>query len=194
MHSIVAIHNPTEVYPTGDSSINCTDPECLARLYRLMSTPQYRNYGTWTGSPDDHSVLMTAPPFSLAPGDKHIEIWINFGRNIPEDGLTWSQWYHRVLRYVGFYRGDVNLSDNLEIPSLDVTDLVYMINYLFKHGPAPEPYADQGDVNADGKVDVVDVVYMINYVFYGGPPLQDYVRFIPQKFIRPSLFANPNWQ
>jgi hypothetical protein len=208
MNSIVAIHNPTEVYPTGDSSINCTGPECLARLFRLMSTPGYRDYGYWTGNPDDHSILMTAPPFTLAPGEKHIEIWINFGRNTAEDLLTWSQWYHRVLRYIGFYRGDVNASDNLEVPSLDVTDLVYLINYLFKYGPAPKPYADQGDVNGTGclgyhpdpkdggaeYVDITDVVYLLNYVFVGGPPPVDYVRFIPQCWSRPSLFENNNWK
>jgi hypothetical protein len=47
--------------------------------------------------------------------------------------------------------------------------VVYLINYLFKGGPAPNPMA-AGDVNGDCVVDVGDVVYMINYLFKGGNP------------------------
>jgi len=55
-----------------------------------------------------------------------------------------------------------------------VSDVVYLINYLFKGGPAPlcppAPYLTCGDANGDGKVTVSDVVYLINYLFKGGPP------------------------
>jgi len=51
---------------------------------------------------------------------------------------------------------------------LDVADVVCEINYLFKGGPPPQPYA-VGDVNCDGVNDVGDVVYLINYLFKGGP-------------------------
>ncbi|MDP3025110.1 MAG: M20/M25/M40 family metallo-hydrolase [candidate division Zixibacteria bacterium] len=49
-----------------------------------------------------------------------------------------------------------------------VSDAVYLINYLFKGGPAPVPL-DSGDANCDGQVTVADVVYIINYLFKGGP-------------------------
>jgi len=61
-------------------------------------------------------------------------------------------------------RGDAN-GDGI----LDVGDVVYLINYLFKSGPAPIPL-DAGDANCDGIVDIGDVVYLINYLFKGGPP------------------------
>jgi len=51
---------------------------------------------------------------------------------------------------------------------LDVADVVCEINYLFKGGPPPQPYA-VGDVNCDGVNDIGDVVYLINYLFKGGP-------------------------
>lgn len=141
----------------------------------------------------DFSLLMTEQPIDLLPGDGHIEIWIDFGRNL-QDGLTWSQWRHRVLRYAGFYRGDVNASGTLEIPAMDVSDLTYLINYLFKYGPEPIPYEDQGDVNADRIVNIADVLYLINYTFIDGPAPIDYVRFIPSMWSRPSLFENPLWE
>jgi hypothetical protein len=47
--------------------------------------------------------------------------------------------------------------------------VVYMINYLFIHGPAPNPVG-RADCNCDGIVNAADVVYLINYLFINGPP------------------------
>ena len=52
--------------------------------------------------------------------------------------------------------------------SIDIEDVVFAINYLYRSGPAPDPL-EVGDVNCDGGVDVGDVVYLINYLFKGGP-------------------------
>ncbi|MFH0930987.1 MAG: FG-GAP-like repeat-containing protein [Candidatus Zixiibacteriota bacterium] len=52
--------------------------------------------------------------------------------------------------------------------TLTVSDVVYLINYLFRGGPAPDPM-EAGDANCDGKVTVSDAVYLINYLFRGGP-------------------------
>lgn len=63
----------------------------------------------------------------------------------------------------GILHGDVNLDGQLS-----VADVVYLINYLFKGGPAPElPII--ADINRDGNITVSDAVYMINYLFKGGP-------------------------
>ena len=51
---------------------------------------------------------------------------------------------------------------------IDLADVVYLINYLYKSGPAPEPL-EAGDANCDSVVDLADVVYLINYLFKGGP-------------------------
>jgi glucose/arabinose dehydrogenase len=51
---------------------------------------------------------------------------------------------------------------------VNVGDIVYLINYVFKAGPAPG-CAGQADVNSDCSVNVGDAVYMINYVFKLGP-------------------------
>jgi hypothetical protein len=51
---------------------------------------------------------------------------------------------------------------------ITVSDAVYLINYLFKEGPAPVPLAS-GDANCDGQLTVADVIYLINYLFKGGP-------------------------
>ena len=52
---------------------------------------------------------------------------------------------------------------------INVSDVIYLINYLFIDGPEPVPLWIVGDVNCDIKVDVSDVVYLINYLFINGP-------------------------
>ncbi len=57
---------------------------------------------------------------------------------------------------------------------VNVGDAVYMINYVFKSGPSPSPYAIcSGDANGDCQANVGDAVYIINYVFKSGPPPPD---------------------
>jgi hypothetical protein len=48
-------------------------------------------------------------------------------------------------------------------------DVVYLIAYLYRSGPAPNPLL-AGDMNGDGVVELSDVVYLINYLYKGGPP------------------------
>ncbi len=62
-----------------------------------------------------------------------------------------------------FIPGDVN-GDH----SVDVEDLVYMVEYMFNDGPAPAMEAS-ADVNGDCSVDISDVVYMAEYEFLSGP-------------------------
>lgn len=50
----------------------------------------------------------------------------------------------------------------------DLADLVYLINYVLKHGPRP-CVLESGDMNCDGSVNIVDIVYFVNYLFRGGP-------------------------
>lgn len=65
--------------------------------------------------------------------------------------------------------GDINFDCRIS-----VSDVVYLMGYLFKFGSPPlcppAPYLECGDTNSDGQVTVGDVVYLINYLFKGGPP------------------------
>jgi hypothetical protein len=62
-----------------------------------------------------------------------------------------------------FIRGDANKDEKV-----DVGDVVWILNYLFKSGPAPCPKS-AGDANCDGAVDLADAIYLLNYLFKGGP-------------------------
>jgi len=61
-------------------------------------------------------------------------------------------------------RGDAN-GDG----AITVVDALYMLNYLFRHGPPPVSF-EAGDANCDGDHGALDVIYLLNYLFRGGPP------------------------
>jgi hypothetical protein len=51
--------------------------------------------------------------------------------------------------------------------TVNVSDAVLIINYVFVGGDPPDPL-EAGDVNCSADVNVSDAVYIINYVFVGG--------------------------
>lgn len=66
--------------------------------------------------------------------------------------------------------------------NIDISDLVYLITYMFQQGPPPvcdmpdvpgcsEHYYIEADVNGDGICvpDISDLVYLVSYMFQGGP-------------------------
>ncbi|MGB8658337.1 MAG: S8 family serine peptidase [Candidatus Zixiibacteriota bacterium] len=62
--------------------------------------------------------------------------------------------------------GDAN-GDGL----VNAGDLVYILNYIFRGGPLPDP-PSAGDANGDCVINSGDIVYLVNYLFRVGPPLQ----------------------
>jgi len=101
-----------------------------------------------------------------------------------EDGTGIFEWtpsdeqagYHDLL----FYADDGELADSQQVSirayrcgnadnlgGIDIDDVVYLIQYLFAGGPAPDPL-DSGDVDCSSITDIDDVVYLITYLFQGG--------------------------
>jgi len=60
-------------------------------------------------------------------------------------------------------RGDAN-SDGKR----NITDVIYMVNYVFKGGCSPLGTC-LGDANNDSQVNLADIVFLVNFVFRGGP-------------------------
>ncbi len=92
-------------------------------------------------------------------GKVYTVLWKNTGD--PQSRIVYDQ-----LTLIGsqFLPGDAN-GDWV----VNVADAVYLINFVFKDGPAPEPQL-AGDANCDAAANIGDAVYLINYVFKGGPP------------------------
>ncbi len=63
---------------------------------------------------------------------------------------------------ISHMRGDPNADG-----SVDISDAVYIISYIFGGGPAPMPL-ESGDADNDLSVDIFDAVYLIQHIFDGG--------------------------
>jgi hypothetical protein len=50
---------------------------------------------------------------------------------------------------------------------VDLSDVIYLLNYLFRNGPLPCPM-EAGDANCNGLVDLSDAIFLLNYLFKGG--------------------------
>ena len=101
--------------------------------------------------------------------DEACDIGVDGAGHVYVTGCIWVGEYsgacdYATIKYSEALRGDVN-GDG----AIDVADILYLINYLFIGGPAPEPL-ESGNINCDGVVDIADVVYLINYLFIGGSP------------------------
>ncbi|MCP4567497.1 MAG: hypothetical protein GY841_07955 [FCB group bacterium] len=83
-------------------------------------------------------------------------------QDVPSDGAL-STFEYDVEEGYHYLNGDANRDE-----TLNVGDAVFLINYVFKNGPAPEPL-EAGEANCDLAINVGDAVYMINYVFKSGP-------------------------
>jgi len=58
--------------------------------------------------------------------------------------------------------GDFNRSSQV-----DISDVVFLIRYIFASGTPPED-RNHGDIDCDGSTDVGDAVAMLHFVFNGG--------------------------
>jgi hypothetical protein len=63
-----------------------------------------------------------------------------------------------------FIRGDYNGSG-----TVDLTDSVAIVNFLFRSGTPPE-CRDAADADDRGTIDITDSIFLLNFLFHGGSP------------------------
>jgi uncharacterized delta-60 repeat protein len=142
-----ATYDTTQDYNhDGDKDDIVTIPDRLVGVYQIEVVTEPGGSGNYElgiridgGAPS----MLTMPGGNPCPGPGEVD---TFTYNAP--------WYKS---------GDAN-GDWM----VDVGDVVYLINYLYKSGSVPDPLVS-GDATCNGYVDVGDVVFLINYLFKGGP-------------------------
>lgn len=74
-----------------------------------------------------------------------------------------------ILNWFGLFKPSFQHGDANGDGVLDLGDVVYLINYVYKDGDPPAPL-EAGDANCDGVVELADIIYLINYLYKDGPP------------------------
>jgi hypothetical protein len=101
---------------------------------------------------DDLSVVHIGDDF----GAHMITLEVTDGNGMPNYDIVF------VTVLPTFLCGDADASGGV-----DIDDAVYLINYIFMGGPAPEP-PEAGDCDCTSTIDIDDVVWLINYIFVAG--------------------------
>jgi len=141
------------------------DSESDPVMFYTMSTPA----GWWTPTDSVAGTKYQSETFKV--------VVFGFGfESLRTDGGFFHGEYcskpHLVMQRVldwlripcSYVPGDANGDGTVELG-----DVVYLITYLYKDGPAPVPLLS-GDANCSGVVELGDVVYLITYLYKEGPP------------------------
>lgn len=95
-----------------------------------------------------------------------------------------------------------NIDDDAE-QQINITDLVFLVTFMFQDGPAPlcddpfspdcpDHYYIEAYVNADSACvpDIADLVHLVNYMFQDGPDPLDCPPPVPDSVILPLTIGN----
>jgi len=135
------------------------------------------------GSPESFPFLDQIFPGQLVLRMRYsipalVQYYIDSLAALPEPELMWDEAVYPLavkgqyldgtafnlctdLIIIGHRSGDVNGDD-----SRTVTDITFLIGYLFRGGPAPDPVY-LGDVNHDGQTTVADITRLVGIIFRG---------------------------
>jgi hypothetical protein len=91
------------------------------------------------------------------------------GDDLNDDGDTVDSILHtaRLAPAPRFSRGDADGSK-----TIDLSDGISVLNYLFLGGPAPG-CLDAADADDGGSLDISDAIYVLDFLFLGGPPPEE---------------------
>jgi hypothetical protein len=111
------------------------------------------------------SDILTASIFTEGIEEGEYAAMINVASNDPDEFENpWSIPVSlTVTTEQPFICGDADGSE-----TVDIDDVVYIIQYIFNSGPAPDPL-EKADVDCSGDVDIDDAVYLLQFIFSGGP-------------------------
>jgi hypothetical protein len=136
------------------------DPTCVSHdMYSSDLNPQ-------NPSPGNPSWEIDYPyPLGKYSGMNFSEGFKAPSRPAPKDAVLYATEVEcAVMITSGYIRGDCN-GDG----TIDVGDIVFLVNYLFLGAYGPDPL-DAGDADCNGEVDVGDIIYLVNYILLGGMP------------------------
>jgi hypothetical protein len=177
----MTLENDVWVYTSGPYGSEAPFPG--PETYELMTNPDNDGFtlATVDSICEDLTTLVTFGVYDMEPGDTICVVKIisttrdDPGAAILSDNVdkanAFIEEHPEIKCAMGPGPCECLPADANNDGGHNVADAVYIINYVFKNGPAPIPYpVCSGDAQGDCGVNVADAVYLINYVFKNGPP------------------------
>ncbi len=145
--------------------------EIQIRLSIVQTQPGMEKISAMNGGQPVLKFGNTATSYSaISFADYHRVVFITWGyeqilSSLTDQGFaSRTEVLQRILDFFPAYMcGDVD-GDRL----VNILDIVFLINYKYKSGPAPDPI-QSADVNGDELVNILDIVYLINFKYKAGP-------------------------
>ncbi len=180
---VSVLYDSTSRYLKVKTWVTALDTFAHADAHLRYAITESHRYYHWEGQDSLQDIVRKMLPdyngiaFNIGPG----EVFADSQRYVLD-----TSWVDRKCQVVVFVQSDYYLgkpvftckSSDLFITYVygdctgdgvvDVGDVVFLVNYLFRGGAGPDPY-DSGDCNGDCQVDVGDVIYLINYLYKDGP-------------------------
>jgi hypothetical protein len=160
---------------TGDSLVYLNG--IRAYLYEVTNTSELNavfdvfvwDDSGWLG-PDTAARAIPAQQadtfsFDVNPQNTHLNArsTLSFMVRIRND--TTETDLHTAPAMAVLQHGDANASG-----SINITDVAYLVSYLFGEGEEPIPIIEAGDFNCQMPVNVIDLSNTVQYLFGGGDP------------------------
>lgn len=108
---------------------------------------------------DTTFMVNVTPPDGTPVGDTCYVHFIAESWSAPTVADTQTVLFHTIVQ-----RGDMNLDG-----TIDISDLVFLVTYMFADGPEPTPLS-ASDFNCSGGNDISDLVNMVQFMFQDGDP------------------------
>lgn len=124
--------------------------------------------------PTIRNLILEGVEYPMFACEKSYETGALFEQSL---NVTESGWYHYYFEFSDGVETVTTAVDSIQVEiityvcgdangdeSVNVSDAVYIINYIFLGTAEPDPY-ESADANCDGSVNVSDSVWIINYIF-----------------------------
>lgn len=157
-------NQPPVLYPLPDTTepvvgdsfrlhVRATDPDGPSIILTVSGLP---NHAAFFDSGGGGGLFTFAPDSTQADSVYPVTFTASDG-SLSDDEMV-------AMKVISFVPGDAS-GDGV----VSLGDVVFILNYLFRNGPAPVPTM-AGDLNCSGDVELGDAIYLLNYLFRSGPP------------------------
>jgi hypothetical protein len=176
----------TDYAPQTITGVSVADFNTTVLNVQLLPDPAL---GIVTATVPDGWVNMAYSQQLNASGGTVPYSWSDLNGNLVGTGLTLSS--GGLLSGTPLYAGQIDFTANVQDQAsgstskaysfkvylngdadgsgtVDISDAVHIIAYIFSGGPAPVP-TGKGDTDCSNSIDISDAVFLISYIFSGGP-------------------------